>query len=102
MDYRQEIRSLQEELNQHGYRYYVLDDPVISDYEYDRKLRRRPHPHNEVLVLHPGEDIALIKPLPPARVLTAQGLEQTLPLSRECQPSLRKVATGNTEAVVEH
>ena len=40
MDFQEEIRALQEELNGHGYRYYVLDDPIISDYEYDRKLRR--------------------------------------------------------------
>ena len=49
MDYRQEMKALRDTLNQHGYRYYVLDDPVISDYEYDRMLRRleeleRDHP----------------------------------------------------------
>lgn len=30
-----EIEKLVEMLNQHSYRYYVLDDPTISDYEYD-------------------------------------------------------------------
>jgi len=40
MDVHQEIRALQQELSEHGYRYYVLDDPIMSDYEYDRKLRR--------------------------------------------------------------
>ncbi len=40
MDYRQEMEQLRRELNQHGYRYYVLDDPTISDYEYDHMLRR--------------------------------------------------------------
>ena len=40
MDYRQEMEQLRRELNEHGYRYYVLDAPVISDYEYDRMLRR--------------------------------------------------------------
>ncbi len=49
MDYRQEMRELREALNRHGYRYYVLDDPIISDYEYDHMLRRledleREHP----------------------------------------------------------
>ena len=49
MDYRQEMKELRDTLNQHGYRYYVLDDPTISDYEYDRMLRRleeleRDHP----------------------------------------------------------
>lgn len=29
------IKALKEELEKHNYRYYVLNDPVISDYEYD-------------------------------------------------------------------
>ncbi len=32
-------RRLQNELNEHNYRYYVLDKPSISDAEYDRLLR---------------------------------------------------------------
>ena len=30
------LQELREQLNYHAYRYYVLDDPVISDGEYDR------------------------------------------------------------------
>ncbi len=33
------IEELREQLNYHNYRYYVLDDPEISDAEYDRLLR---------------------------------------------------------------
>ncbi|MFO7611766.1 MAG: NAD-dependent DNA ligase LigA [Clostridia bacterium] len=33
------ISELREQLNYHNYRYNVLDDPVISDMEYDRLLR---------------------------------------------------------------
>jgi DNA ligase (NAD+) len=33
------VEKLQEELNFHNYRYYVLDDPVVSDAEYDRLMR---------------------------------------------------------------
>lgn len=33
------IHQLREEIRYHNYRYYVLDDPVISDAEYDRLLR---------------------------------------------------------------
>ena len=40
MNYREEMKQLRDTLNAHGYRYYVLDDPTISDYEYDRMLRR--------------------------------------------------------------
>ena len=40
MDYRSEMAQLRQELNEAGYRYYVLDDPTMSDYDYDHKLRR--------------------------------------------------------------
>jgi DNA ligase (NAD+) len=33
------IIELREELREHNYRYYVLDQPIISDYEFDMKLR---------------------------------------------------------------
>ena len=33
------IIQLREELREHNYRYYVLDQPVISDYEFDMKLK---------------------------------------------------------------
>ncbi|MDR2018475.1 MAG: NAD-dependent DNA ligase LigA [Syntrophobacterales bacterium] len=34
-----EITFLRKDLDYHNYRYYVLDDPVISDAEYDRMMR---------------------------------------------------------------
>ncbi|GIX30405.1 MAG: DNA ligase [Porticoccaceae bacterium] len=37
---RREIERLTELLHYHNYRYYVLDDPEISDAEYDQMLRR--------------------------------------------------------------
>ena len=35
----QQISALREQLQQHAYRYYVLDDPSITDAEYDRLYR---------------------------------------------------------------
>jgi DNA ligase (NAD+) len=35
-----EIRDLRREIDKHNYRYYVLDDPLISDAEYDKLFRR--------------------------------------------------------------
>lgn len=35
-----EIENLTKELNEHNYKYYVLDHPSISDYEYDKKMDR--------------------------------------------------------------
>src|SRR5690606_39855349 len=33
------FRSLRQELNEHNYNYYVLDNPTITDYEFDVKLK---------------------------------------------------------------
>ncbi len=35
----QQINALREELRMHNYNYYVLDTPVISDYDFDIKLK---------------------------------------------------------------
>ena len=48
----QRVAELRRELNYHNYRYYVLDDPVISDYDYDRlfqELRRLEEEHPELV-----------------------------------------------------
>ena len=36
---KQKIQSLRDELNQHNYNYYVLDNTTISDFEFDIKLK---------------------------------------------------------------
>lgn len=40
MSPKKEIELLQKELTQHAYFYYILDDPKISDQEYDEKFKR--------------------------------------------------------------
>ena len=40
MDVLATINALREELNQHNYNYYVLDNPTISDFEFDQKLKQ--------------------------------------------------------------
>lgn len=40
MDAKEKIASLTSQLNDANYRYYVLDDPQMPDYEYDRLLRQ--------------------------------------------------------------
>lgn len=40
MDEQQEIIQLREELDQANYNYYVLNQSVMSDFDFDRKLRR--------------------------------------------------------------
>ena len=39
MSVKLQIEALREELRQHNYNYYVLDNPVISDYDFDMKLK---------------------------------------------------------------
>ena len=51
MDYREEIRKLRDILNENGYRYYVLDAPTMSDWEYDLLNRRL----EELEAAHPEE-----------------------------------------------
>ena len=59
MDAKQEILLLRQELEQAGYEYYVLDNPTMSDYDYDHKLRRL----EELEAAHPE----LITPDSPTR-----------------------------------
>jgi len=47
------IKSLRQQINDHNYRYYVLDDPIISDGEYDqlfRSLEECEEQHPELIV----------------------------------------------------
>ncbi len=39
MNIQQTIQALRDELNQHNYNYYVLDNATISDYDFDIKLK---------------------------------------------------------------
>lgn len=50
-NYREEMKYLRDYLNEQGYLYYVLDAPVIPDYEYDQLNRRL----EELEAAHPEE-----------------------------------------------
>ncbi len=67
MDYKSEMKDLRDTLNEAGYRYYVLDDPTMDDYEYDRLLRRL----EELEAAHPEE----ITPDSPTRRVGGAALE---------------------------
>src|SRR5262245_27319016 len=46
------IEELREQIRDHEYRYYVLDKPVISDYEFDqlmRELKKLEEEHPELI-----------------------------------------------------
>ena len=38
MEPKEMIAQLTDALDQHNYNYYVLDNPTISDYEFDKQL----------------------------------------------------------------
>ncbi len=40
MNIEQQITALRNELREHNYNYYVLDNPTISDFEFDQKLKQ--------------------------------------------------------------
>lgn len=61
MDYKQRIRELQETLTQYSYQYYVLDAPVITDYEYDQLYR-------ELVILETEHPECIIPSSPTQRV----------------------------------
>ena len=38
MDIREQINSLRKLIEEHNHKYYVLDKPAISDFEYDKLI----------------------------------------------------------------
>lgn len=75
MDYREEIKQLRDTLNEHGYQYYVLDAPTISDYEYDMLNRRL----EELEAQHPEE----VTPDSPTQRIGGKTLEGFAPYTHE-------------------
>jgi len=63
-----EIDKLRKELDHHSYRYYVLDDPEISDAEYDRLFRK--------LQKLEAEFPELVTPESPTQRIGAEPLEE--------------------------
>ena len=68
MDSKQRIEELTEILTQANYRYYVLDDPTMPDFEYDRLLR-------ELEVLE-GANPEFVKADSPTRRVGGEALSQ--------------------------
>jgi len=75
MDYRKEMEELRKTLSDHGYRYYVLDEPSIPDREYDLMLRRL----EELEAEHPEE----ITPDSPTQRIGGKPLQGFSPYSHD-------------------
>ena len=74
-DYREEMKYLRDYLNEQGYLYYVLDAPVIPDYEYDRLNRRL----EELEAEHPEE----VTPDSPTQRIGGKTLQGFAPYTHE-------------------
>jgi DNA ligase (NAD+) len=74
-----EVERLRQELTQHNYRYYVLDDPLVSDAEYDKLFRR--------LVELEKQHLELQDPTSPTQKVGAPPLTQFAQV-RHSQPML--------------
>lgn len=91
MDYREEIKELRQTLNEHGYRYYVLDAPTIGDHEYDLLNRRLEQLEAE----HPEE----VTPDSPTQRVGGRLLEGFVPYTHEVPlESLQDVFDGEEVA----
>ncbi len=91
MNYREEIKYLRDTLNENGYRYYVLDAPTMSDYEYDLLNRRL----EELEAAHPEE----ITPDSPTQRIGGKILEGFSPYTHEVPlESLQDVFNGEEVA----
>ena len=86
------ITELVDALNYHNYRYYVLDDPEISDAEYDRLMR-------ELLSLE-TEHPDLVSPDSPTQRVGGQRSEAFEPVTH-AQPMLSLDNSLNEEEIVE-
>ena len=53
IDIKNEIERLAKELNEHNYRYHVLDAPVISDAEYDKLFRQLKELRKSIITFFP-------------------------------------------------
>ena len=74
-NYREEMKYLRDYLNEQGYLYYVLDAPVIPDYEYDRLNRRL----EELEAEHPEE----VTPDSPTQRIGGKTLQGFSPYTHE-------------------
>ena len=89
MDFAERARMLRAEIGQHDYRYYVLDDPSVTDAEYDRLL-------SELQTIE-AEHPELATPDSPTRRVGGTALGVFLPV-RHTVPMLSIRTETDTEA----
>jgi DNA ligase (NAD+) len=86
-----ESASLREQLHQHNYQYYVLDNPILPDSEYDRLFRRL----GELEKTYPE----LLRPDSPTQRVGAQPLSQFTQVAHEVRMLSLDNAFNNEDLV---
>ena len=92
MDIHRHIQQLREDINRHNIRYYVHDDPVVSDAEYDVLLRELESLEQE----HPN----LITADSPTQRVGAAPLSEFQPLTHRL-PMLSLANAMNEDELIE-
>lgn len=87
-----EIENLREILRFHEYRYYILNDPLISDYEYDQLYKS--------LEKKEAENPSLITPDSPTQRV-AKGLTKSFPTVQHLVPMLSLDNSYNSEDLLD-
>lgn len=98
---REAAEKLREAIRYHNYRYYVLDDPVISDREYDELMRtlrnleeaypavQTPDSPTQQVGGAPREELGLVEhPIPMLSLKTAYEEDEVLNFDRTCREEL--------------
>lgn len=75
MSVKDEINSLKKALSEHNYNYYVLDNPTITDFEYDTMLHK--------LIELEEKNPELITPDSPTQRVGGEALSEFLPVNHE-------------------
>ena len=93
MSLKDEIKSLRQELTEANHRYYILDDPTLSDAEYDRKLKRLGELEAEL-----GQPAPPDSPTQRVGARPAQGFSEvthTIPMLRIFEGKVKMVKVGD-------
>jgi NAD-dependent DNA ligase len=90
-----EIFDLRRQLDKHNYQYYVLDDPAISDAEYDRLFRRLVELEKEHPELATPDSPTQKVGAPPEKFKLGKRSGRTNAIMFLSQPSHRQFAIGD-------
>ena len=89
-----EILELRQQLDQHNYQYHVLDDPLMSDAEYDRLFRRLAQLETEHPELATPDSPTQKVGAPPEKLILGNARGFTNSFISVLQPSHSQVSVG--------